>query len=72
MDSREQCTVVFKTKVHKKSSITGSHKQYTRDSNIDPKEMIGILGLRSLGYYKNKTGCTAAKFEQVLSFCISI
>ena len=37
---------------------------------FDPKEMLGILNLRSLGYYK-KTRYIAAKLEQILQVQIS-
>ena len=37
------------TKVHKKSSNTGNTQEI---AIFDPKEMVGILDLRSLGYYK--------------------
>ena len=30
---------------------------------LRPKEMIGIVDIRSLGYYKNQTGYIAAEFE---------
>ena len=32
---------------------------------FDPKEVLGILDLRSLGYYKIKQGILQQKFEQV-------
>ena len=38
---------------------------------FEPKEMLGILDLRSMGYYKNKARHTAGKFEQILQIQIS-
>ena len=32
---------------------------------LHPKEMIGIVDIRSLGYLQNKTGYTATKPEQI-------
>ena len=33
---------------------------------LNPKEMTGIVDIRSLGYYKNKARHTTAKPKQVL------
>ena len=38
--------------IYKKSSIIGCYKQYTGTVIFEPKQMLGILDLRSLGYYK--------------------
>ena len=42
----------------------GTHKMVT----LDPKVMLGIVALRSLGYHKIKTRCLTAKFELHVSF----
>ena len=59
------------TKAHKKLSITGSYKQYTRDSNIWPKRNDRHFRFGIFRLLQNKTRCTAAKFKQGLSFWIS-
>ena len=68
LDSREQCTVVLKVKFkrnHKSLEVTNN----TQETVIfDPKEMIVILGFDIFRLLQNKTGCIAAKFEQMLSF----
>ena len=35
---------------------------------FDPKDMLGIIDLRSLGYYKIKQGVLQQKFELYVSF----
>ena len=52
----EQCTVVLKLKfIRNQPSLNLTNN--TQDTVIfDPKEMIGILDLRSLGYYNLKKG----------------
>ena len=53
LESKEQCTVVLKLKFCKKLDVTNN----TQETVIfEPKQMLGILDLRSLGYYKIKQG----------------
>ena len=56
LDSREQCTVVLKLKfIRNQAPLDVTN--YTQETVIcDPKEMIDILDLRSLGYYKIRQG----------------
>ena len=65
LDSEEQCTVVLKLKfVRKCASLDVTNN--TQDTVIfEPKQMLGILDLRSLGYYKIKQGV----LQQNLSKC---
>ena len=60
LDIREQCTVVLKLMfIRNQASLD------VINNTQDPKEMISILDLRSLGYYKIRQGAP----EQNLSKC---
>ena len=65
LDSKEQCTEVLKLKfVRNCASLDGTNN--TQETVIfEPKQMLGILDLRSLGYYKIKQGV----WQQNLSKC---
>ena len=65
LDSKEQCTVVLKLKfVRNQASLYVMNK--TQETVIfEPKQMLGILDLRSVGYYKIKQGV----LQQNLSKC---
>ena len=65
LDSKEKCTVILKLKfVRNCASLDVTNN--TQDTVIfEPKEMLGILDLRSLGYYKIKQGV----LQQNLSKC---
>ena len=65
LDTKEQCTVVLKLKfVRNKASLDVTNN--TQETGIfEPKQMLGILDLRSLGYYKIKQGV----LQQNLSKC---
>ena len=52
LDSRDQCTVVFKLKFTRNQAPLEVTNNTQETVISDPKEMIGILDLRSLGYYK--------------------
>ena len=56
LDSKEQSTVVLKLKfVRNQASLNVTNN--TEEMVIfEPKQMLGILDLRSLGYYKIKQG----------------
>ena len=56
LDSREQCTVVLKLKfIRNQASLDVTNN--TQETVIfDPREMIGILDPKSLGYYKIRQG----------------
>ena len=52
LDSKEQCTVVLKLKFIKSQASLDVTNNTQERLIFDPKEMIGILHLISLGYYK--------------------
>ena len=56
LDAREQRTLTMKLKFIRNRAIfkvtNNAHKMVT----FDPKEMLGIVDMRSLGYYKIKQG----------------
>ena len=65
IDNKAQCTVLLKLKfVRNCASLDVTNK--TQETVIfDPNQMLGILDLRSLGYYKIKQGV----LQQNLSKC---
>ena len=65
IDNKEQCTMVLKLKfVRNQASLDVTNN--TQEMMIfQPKQMLGILNLRSLGYYKIKQGV----LQQNLSKC---
>ena len=65
LDTKEQCTVFLKLKfVRNWASLEVTNN--TQETVIfEPKQMLGILDLRSLGYYKIKQGV----LQQNLSKC---
>ena len=56
LDSREQCTVVLKLKFIRNLASLEVINSTQETVIINPKEMIGILDLRSLDYYKLRQG----------------
>ena len=52
LDGREQCTVVLKLKFIRNSALLDVSNNTQETIIFDLKEVIGILDLRSLGYYK--------------------
>ena len=55
-DSKEQCTLVMKLKFVR-NCVSLDVTNNTQETVIfEPKQMLGILDLRSLGYYKIKQG----------------
>ena len=56
LDTKEQCTIVLKLKfVRNQASLDVTNN--TQETVIfEPKPMLGIIDLRSLGYYKIKQG----------------
>ena len=65
LDNKEQCTVVLKLKfVTNQTSLNITHNMQ-EIVIFESKPMLGILDLRSLGYYKIKQGV----LQQNLSKC---
>ena len=65
LDSREQCTVVLKLKFVQNCASLDVRNNTQETVIFEPKQMLGILDLRSLGYYKIKQGV----LQQYLSKC---
>ena len=56
LDTQEQITVMLKLKFIR-NRVTLNVTNNTQETvTFDPKEMIGVLDLRSFGYYKIKQG----------------
>ena len=65
LDTREQCTVVLKLKFVRNRTSLDVTNNMQETVIFDPKQMLGILDLRSLGYYEIKQGV----LQQNLSKC---
>ena len=65
MDNKEQCTVVLKLKFIRNQASLDVTNNTWETVIFDPKQMLGILDLRSLGYYKIRQGV----LQQNLSKC---
>ena len=68
LDSKEQCTVVLKLKFVRNCASLDITNNTQETVIFEPKQMLGILDLRSLGYYKIKQGV----LQQNLSKCYHI
>ena len=56
LDSKEQCMVVLKLKFVRNCASLDTTNNTQETVIFEPKQMLRILGLRSLGYYKIKQG----------------
>ena len=65
LDSKEQCTVVLKLKFVRNCASLDVKNNTQETVIFDPNQVLGILDLRSLGYYKIKQGV----LQQNLSRC---
>ena len=65
LGSREQCTVVLKLKFIRNQASLDITNNMQETVMFQPKQMLGILDLRSLGYYKIKQGV----LQQNMSKC---
>ena len=65
LDSKEQCMVVLKLKFVRNCASLDVTNNTQETVIFEPKQMLGILDLRSLGYYKIKQGV----LQQNLSKC---
>ena len=63
--SKEQCTAVLKLKLIRNQALLNVANNTKETVIFDPKQMLGILDLRSLGYYKIRQGV----LQQNLSKC---
>ena len=65
LDSKEQCTMVLKLKFVRNCASLNVTNNTHKTVIFEPKQMLGILDLRSIGYYKIKQGV----LQQNLSKC---
>ena len=65
LDSKEQCTVVLKLKFVRNCASLDITNNTQETVIYEPKQMLDILDLRALGYYKIKQG----ELQQNLSKC---
>ena len=65
LDNKEQCTVVLKLKVIRNCTSLDVINNMQETVILDPNQVLGILDLRSLGYYTIKQGV----LQQNLSKC---
>ena len=65
LDSKGQCTVMWKLKFIRNCASLDVTNNTQETVIFDPNQMLGILNLRSLGYYKIKQGV----LQQNLSKC---
>ena len=65
MDKNTQSTKMLKLKVTQNLATLDITNSGLDTIIFDPKEMLGILDLRSLGYYKIKQGIFTAEFEHL-------
>ena len=65
LDNKEQCTVVLKLKFKRNCASLDITNNSQETVIFDPNQVLGILDLRSLGYYKIKQGV----LQQNLSKC---
>ena len=56
LDNKEQCMMVLKLKFVRNQASLDVTKNTQETVVYEPKQMLGILDLRSLGYYKIKLG----------------
>ena len=56
LDSKEQCTVVLKLKFVRNGASLDVTNNTQKTVIFESKQMLGILDLRSLGYYKITQG----------------
>ena len=65
LDTKEQCTVVLKLEFVRNTASSDVTNNTQETVIFEPKQILGILDLRSLGYYKIKQGV----LQQNLSKC---
>ena len=65
LDNKEQCTVILKLKFIRNQASLDIINNMQETVIFEPRQMLGILDLRSLGHYKIKQGV----LQQNLSKC---
>ena len=64
LDNKEQCTIVLKLKFIRNCASLDVTNNTQKTVIFEPKQMLGILDLRSLGYYKIKQGVLQQNFSK--------
>ena len=67
-DNKEQCTVVLKLKFIRNQSFLDVTSNSQETMIFEPKQMLGILDLRSLGYCKIKQGVLQQNLSKYYHF----
>ena len=70
LDMKEEATSMIKLKFIRNKAVLKITNNKYETVNFGQTEMIGVVDLRSLGFYKIKMG-TPRMFRQTLSFQIS-
>ena len=68
LDSKEQCTVALKLKLVRNCASLDITNNTYETVIFEPKQMLGILDLRSLGYYKIKQGVLQQNLRKCYHF----
>ena len=68
LDSKEQCTEVLKLKFVRNCASLDVTNNKQETVIFEPKQMLGILDLRSLGYYKIKQGVLLQNLSKCYHF----
>ena len=68
LDNKEQCTVVLKLQFIRNCASLDVTNNTQEIVIFQPKQMLGISDLRSLGYYKIKQGVLQQNFSECYSF----
>ena len=68
LDKQEQVTVILKLKFIRNRATLNITNNTQEIVTFDPKEMIGVLDLRSLGYYKTKQGVPQQNLSKYYHF----
>ena len=63
LDAKEQKTLTMKLKFIRNRAIFKVTKNTHETMTFDPKEMLGIVDIRSLGYYKIKQGALQQNYS---------
>ena len=68
LDSKEQCTLVLKLKFIRNCASLDDTNNTQETVIFDPKQVLGILDLRLLGYYKIKQGVLQQNLNKCYHF----
>ena len=68
LDAKEQKALTMKIKFIRNRAMFKVTNNTHETVTFNPKEMLGIVDLRSLGLLQNKARCLTAKFKLHVSF----